>query len=258
MNEDAVKIHAVTQPEQKRLIPLDSSSEASSLPSIPEGMALTEELCSLDWLQTENLLPGTIMPARKTANQKPLVKRACLQTVFSAGCVHSLDERINEDLHPLSWLQDSNLLPISPIDEEEEEDLPLSSTIQASSTQRALEFSKIWEWCKNSFPAYDIGSRLKACLRHILSSNASFQRVPQALFGTENEEALNIPFTYIHTALLSVFAYYASSLLSFKRQLFFIPLKVPGSVLPNLILQPTNAKTAFAATIYSTETAVIS
>uniref|UniRef100_A0A0X3NM93 Forkhead box protein N3 n=1 Tax=Schistocephalus solidus TaxID=70667 RepID=A0A0X3NM93_SCHSO len=327
MNENVIEILAASQLGQNRLMPLNSSPEVPHFPSHPEDTALTEELSSLDWLQTENLLPGTIKPTQNVANQKTLAERACLQTVCFAGCVHSIDERINEDLHSLNWLQDSNLLPISPIDSEE--DLPFNSATQASSIpkvpdntdnlaaslvtvprehfgqtsprvsnggpfprlpitksvtectirpnetvltlaktiqsnnvpaflspkskkpqrlifppacvfkgvtnlpvrsslfprrrvhteveeqkeatcvsplkrgcknfvekpiftyaqlafmaiesspSKALEFSQIWEWCKNSFPAYNIDSRLKACLRHILSSNASFQRVLQ-------------------------------------------------------------------------------
>ncbi|BHF59547.1 forkhead box [Sparganum proliferum] len=341
MKENVIENHAAAQPGHKLLMPLDSAPKVSSPQSHPEdettrltpGAALTEELSSLDWLQTEIFLPGTVRPTQKLAKHKPIAEIDCLQTTCSAGCVHSIDERINEDLHSLSWLQDGNLLPISPIDGED--DLPSNSAIQASpvekvpvtagnlapgpvvtvpienfgptdpsisnggpsprlrvrlpfatspavstacptstvlrqaktiegdnapvflsqrptnfqrllchpdfvlkkmnnlsarsssclrrkanteeeeqeeeeaggspskrgrtnfsekpiftyaqlafmaiesSQSKALEFSQIWEWCKNSFPTYNIGSRLKTCLRHILSSNASFQRVPQ-------------------------------------------------------------------------------
>nr|VZI45657.1 unnamed protein product [Spirometra erinaceieuropaei] len=336
MNENVIENPIAAQPRQKLLMPLNSAPKVSSLPNHPEdettrltpGASLAEELSSLDWLQTEIFLPGTVRPTKKLTKHKPLAEIDCLQTTCSAGCVHSIDERINEDLHSLSWLQDSNLLPISPIDGED--DLPSNSAMQASSVERvpvtaenlapgplattpienfeptvpslsndgssprlpfatspaastacptstvlrlvktiegnnvpvflsqrptnfqrllchpdfflnkannlparsspclrrkadteeeeqeeeaggspskrgrtnfsekpiftyaqlafmaiessqskALEFSQIWEWCKNSFPTYNIGSRLKTCLRHILSSNASFQRVPQ-------------------------------------------------------------------------------
>ncbi|KAL5111738.1 hypothetical protein TcWFU_003242 [Taenia crassiceps] len=144
---------------------------------------------SLSHLSRRCKLPFRYSGCRRRKKRPEVLISLCHVIAPFTGCQYNVEDLATEDLHPLTWLQKDNLIPIAPIDCDVEESncafdwnshfgylsyAQIAFLAIEAVPRKACTLMEIVFWCMQNFPGKIGINSWKLHMSHVLVSNRAF------------------------------------------------------------------------------------